>query len=177
MSDQYITKEYKELNRELYRTSEKFGNAVGDRWLPQIKELSDKVGGVITILDYGCGRGNLVRTLNQEGFEAMGYDPAVEEWNNTPMDPVDMVVCCDVLEHVEYEFIEVTLDRLKRLATKAFFAVIALRPSDKTLADGRNAHISLLSSEKWLSLLNSKFIGGRRLNRNTKSKIHYGWTR
>jgi 2-polyprenyl-3-methyl-5-hydroxy-6-metoxy-1,4-benzoquinol methylase len=59
------------------------------------------------------------------------------------------VVCTDVLEHVEtVEILGTVLTHLRQLARKAVLLVVATRPSNKTLADGRNAHL-LQHEEAW----------------------------
>jgi hypothetical protein len=65
----------------------------------------------------------------------------------------DLVVCTDVLEHVEPELLDTVLRHLRSLARKAVFVVIATRPSNKTLSDGRNAHLIVETAEWWIAHL------------------------
>ena len=53
------------------------------------------------------------------------------------------------MEHVEPEFVGAVLRSIRFLALKKAFFVISLRPADKVLADGRNAHLSLHPAEWW----------------------------
>lgn len=67
------------------------------------------------VLDYGCGRGHLVRTLEADGCDALGFDPDPEcrsRWNGSgafvttreealDKGPFDLVVCQRVLCVVE----------------------------------------------------------------------------
>ena len=168
-----ISEKYKKLNIELHQSNEIFGNG-GDKWLFKIQQLAGRTNSK-SILDYGCGKGELIHVLKKQGFEVQGYDPAVEEWGNYPICKVDMVVCCDVLEHVEEEFVVATLDKLKELSRKAFFAVIALRPSNKVFSNGDNTHITLLSAEEWMERLFKRFVKGKRLSWKNPNKLLFEW--
>ncbi len=79
----------------------------------------------------------------------MGYDPAIEGLDDEP-EPADLVVCGDVLEHIEPECLDAVLDDLKRCTVKAIFLTVATRPAKKTLSDGRNAHLIQQPAEWWL---------------------------
>ena len=175
MKDQLISDSYRKLNQELHQSNESFGNG-GDKWTLQIQAIAKGME-VVSILDYGCGKGRLGQALEKRGFKVQGYDPAVEQWSTYPEHSVDMVVCCDVLEHVEKEFMDATLDGLRNLSKKAFFAVVALRPSNKTLPNGDNAHITLFSAEKWMKELTHRFTGGERLFWRNQNKLLFKWTR
>ena len=170
---QYISEEYRQLNAELHKTNKVFGNG-RNKWMPCIKQIAREVS-IKTVLDYGCGKGNLVEALRKVGFVVEGYDPAVAKYEAIPESGSDLVVCCDVLEHVEEEFVEDVLDRLKELSSTAFFAVIAMRPSNKILSDGRNTHITLFPSEKWMELLQSRFPEGSRISYRNKNKLIFKW--
>jgi 2-polyprenyl-3-methyl-5-hydroxy-6-metoxy-1,4-benzoquinol methylase len=104
-------------------------------------------------LDYGCGQGALGRALNQEISE---YDPAIAGKDSSPQ-PADLVICTDVLEHIEPECLESVLDHLKSLTKEALFAVISTRPAKKTLADGRNAHLIIEPWSFWEEKLARRF--------------------
>jgi hypothetical protein len=91
-----------------------------------------------TVLDYGCGQAKLSRHLRFLGCH--NYDPAIPRFAAEP--PVcDLVVCTDVLEHVEPECLDSVLAHLREKARLGAFLVIALRyDSTKLLADGTNPH-------------------------------------
>lgn len=99
-----------------------------------------------SILDYGCGEGMLAKALApRRVFE---YDPGIRGKERLPK-PADMIVCTDVLEHVEQERVPVVLDHIFRLTAKAAYFVIALRPANAILPDGRNAHLTVQEAEWW----------------------------
>jgi SAM-dependent methyltransferase len=54
------------------------------------------------ILDYGCGSGLFVRYLKENGYQAIGFDPFVERFNDPGIlqRKFDVVVLQDVIEHV-----------------------------------------------------------------------------
>ncbi len=112
------------------------------------------------MLDYGAGRGSLaeaLRLLVPADIRISEYDPAVPRIQDMPVF-ADLVVTTDVLEHVEPERLGAVLAHLRLLARKAIFAVIATRPSNKVLSDGRNAHLILEQDAWWVErLLKARF--------------------
>lgn len=106
------------------------------------------------ILDYGCGKRTLETAL---GYFIRNYDPAFPELAEPPKYPADLVVCSDVLEHIEPEFLDAVLDDLQRLTRKMGYFVIATGPAQKTLADGRNAHLIQEGPRWWLPKIMQRF--------------------
>lgn len=111
-----------------------------------------------SILDYGAGQGSLQAALNARGvaWKVQSYDPAVEKFSADPA-PADLVVCADVLEHVEGEKLGAVIDHLANLTRTALFVVVGLTPTAKTLSDGRQAHISLHPPTWWRAALGRRF--------------------
>ena len=121
-----------------------------------------KKEGVCSVLDYGCGKGTLVSSINRAFPEVSGvsyheYDPFVEGKDARPK-PADLVFCGDVMEHVEPECVDATIRHIAGLTRKHAIFIIALTPAMKTLPDGRNAHICQKSSDWWLSYLRKNFV-------------------
>jgi hypothetical protein len=101
-----------------------------------------------TILDYGCGSmQNLKKVLDCEVMY-LGYDPAIPEFSAKV--PSDLVVCIDVLEHIEPELLENVLDDLQQLTKRWAFMTVHTGPARKTLSDGRNAHLIQQPPAWWL---------------------------
>ena len=152
-----ITADYKEQNKKLHETKPEYGIS-SQRWGNEVKMLAAKFQAE-SVLDYGCGKGEL---KNAVGFaftclvDYREYDPAIEGKDETP-DPADLVVCTDVMEHIEPELLDNVLDELERLTKKAIFITVDTRPAKKFLDDGRNAHLIQESSEWWLPKLMSRF--------------------
>lgn len=140
-----ITPEYAALNTELHERSESYGSGA---W----RKAQDVIAIIVTeqyssVLDYGCGKGTLARDL-RECVDVREFDPAISG-KDAPPAPADLVVCLDVLEHVEPDLLEDTIKHLHSLAAKELFLTIACRPSTQTLADGRNAHLIVEDREWW----------------------------
>ncbi len=127
----------------------------GRKWA-DLAEAAFTVHHCMDVLDYGCGQGSLGRELAARGIRVANYDPAVPEWA-TPPSSADLVVCSDVLEHVEPDKVEAVLDHLQALARVALLVVVSTVPTAKTLSDGRQAHISLHPREWWASRLAARF--------------------
>jgi len=102
-----------------------------------------------SILDFGCGKGNLVIKLKETypNINIYGYDPANPEYNKE-VPCVDMVVSTDVLEHVEPEYIEDTIEMLS-LKGKFHYHLISCAPAKLILPDGRNAHLIQEGPDWW----------------------------
>ncbi len=103
-----------------------------------------------SILDYGCGEQALAEALKPR--RVMGYDAGIIERAGLPK-PADLVVCTDVLEHVEPDKLDAVLDHIRRLASKGAYLVIATRPAKAILPDGRNAHLIVEPAEWWIDKL------------------------
>ena len=141
---QLITEEYRDLNKKLHEEREDYG-ASSARWAPQIRDLCEHLE-TKDVLDYGCGKCKLAFNLP---FTINNYDPCIDEFNYEP-DPADIVVCTDVLEHIEPDCIDDVISHLLVLTKKCLFLNVATRPAAKTLADGRNAHLIVQSANWWI---------------------------
>ena len=146
-----ISEEYRSLNKQLHKESQHYGTS-GYLHAKQIKELCMSLG-TKDVLDYGCGKSTLAKNLP---FDIKEYDPCIQG-KDSPPKQADIVVCTDVLEHIEPENIDSVLDDIKSLAKKAVFLTIATYPANKTLPDGRNAHLIQEMPEWWVDKLNSRF--------------------
>ena len=91
-----------------------------------INQMIEKLG-VTELLDYGSGRGAIVPHIKAgHELKIQLYDPAIEEYAGTAI-PMQMVLCIDVLEHVEPEFRAAVLDDLKR-CTNAVILIVSATP-------------------------------------------------
>jgi len=107
-----------------------------------------------SVLDYGCGQGHLARLL--EGIEVEEYDPAIPGKQDEP-GKADVVVCADVLEHIEPELLGNVLLHLYACTRRHIVLVIATGPSRKVMADGRTAHLIVRPADWWHSRLSGLF--------------------
>lgn len=117
----------------------------GLRWAEEMPELARRFE-CKNLLDYGCGKGTL--SMAFEKGVVQNYDPAVEEFSEVPTEKRDLVVCTDVLEHVEPEYLDNVLKHIASLTGNVAFFIIATRKANRTLFDGRNAHL-IIEDEKW----------------------------
>lgn len=137
-----ISAEYAALNAQLHRENLAYGVG-GGRHAPTVLKLAKKVE-TQSILDYGCGKGYLAKAIP---FPIWEYDPAIPGKEASPR-PADLVVCSDVLEHIEPERLKYVLEDLQRCVRRLGYFVIHTGPAGKTLADGRNTHL-IQQGQKW----------------------------
>lgn len=137
-----ISEQYRELNAQKHRTSPVYGS-YGDRLAEFVRKLAKDIGAT-SILDYGCGKRQLEKAL---GFAINNYDPAIPGCEASP-EPADLVICADVLEHVEPECLENVLDDLVRVTKEKLILMIDTAPANKHLPDGRNAH-QIIEPMRW----------------------------
>lgn len=138
-STERITPDYIAMNRALHANRKTYG-ASGHRWADKIRHMRDA-----SILDYGCGKGTLKTAL---GWDISEYDPAIPGKDADPH-PHDCVVCTDVLEHIEPECLDNVLKHIASLMRVSGLLVVATRAANKSLPDGRNAHLIIEPWEWW----------------------------
>ena len=148
---QLISDEYRKLNEKLHEDNRFYGVS-GLKHVEKVLGLS-KVYQTQDILDYGCGKSTLALNLP---FTIKEYDPCIKKHSALP-EPADIVICTDVLEHIEPDCISDVLNHIVRLNKKAAYINIATRPAKKLLPDGRNAHILVKPSSWWIQEFNSRF--------------------
>lgn len=144
-----ISPKYAAMQRILHADPEGYGER-GDKWAGIVLQLAIEYEAG-SILDYGCGAGSLAKALRSQplnGMRIAEYDPAIPGKDGLPAF-ADLVVCTDVLEHVEKELFPAVLQHLKMLARKALWVVVATQESNKRLADGRNAHLIVKPAWWW----------------------------
>lgn len=150
-----ISASYREMNTKLHHDRLDYGVG-GGRHVPTVVKLAESLK-TTSVLDYGCGKGYLGRAMP---FPIWEYDPAITGKDTTAR-PADLVVCLDVLEHIEPEKLEFVLDDLRRVTRKVAYFVIHTGPSSKTLADGRNAHLIQKPMKWWNKHIGRHFHIGK----------------
>lgn len=147
-----ISENYRDLNAQLHIKYPSFGTS-GKKWAIAILYLYKKLK-LKSILDYGCGKQTLSAALPE--LNIIGYDPAIKELSRHPS-PAELIVCGDVLEHIEPNHLDQVIDDLYKLTQKLVFIVLSTREAKKTLPDGRNAHLIVRPADWWVNALNPKF--------------------
>lgn len=139
-----ISEGYRKQLEQMHVEKEHFGKR-SSIWAKPVFEMC-AVLETEDVLDYGCGKGELNLHLP---FAVKGYDPGVPKYVKTP-EPADVVVCTDVLEHIEPDHLDDVLADLKRVTRKALMLHVHTKPANKTLPDGRNAHLIVQDKDWWM---------------------------
>lgn len=144
-----ISPEYVALNKQLHSSPQGFGGS-GHKNADAILLLIEKYG-LKSILDYGAGQGTLKTFVDTFRTDAVitNYDPACEAYSEKPRHQFDLVVCTDVLEHIEPEYLANVLAELWEYSSRFVYLLVCCVPANKTLPDGRNAHLIQQSPEWW----------------------------
>lgn len=147
--ERYISPKYLKKQQWLHDQPKGYGGR-GDKWAGPVKHMLRNYH-CQTMLDYGCGQGTLVQGLQGRPnlpVTFYEYDPAIPGKDYINQMFFDLVVCTDVLEHVEPDKLPIVIDHLFRLTGKILFLVIATRPSNKWFPNGQNAHL-IIEPESW----------------------------
>lgn len=102
-----------------------------------------------SILDYGCGRSDLVAHFWLDGERRIArYDPAIPPIRRMPPNAFDLVLACDVMEHIPMAGVDRVLEEIRGKSEAAFFT-ISTKLARAKLPDGRNSHVTLLRHSEW----------------------------
>lgn len=150
-----ISEEYRK-EQEILHSRGDYG-VVGAKYGQMVSGIIDKLE-INTLLDYGAGkRMSLTETLKPErSIKYQAYDPGVPEMADNPS-PAEMVVCCDVIEHIEPELLENVLDDLENLTEVVLFISVHCGPAGKVLSDNRNAHLTQKPLDWWFPKFSERF--------------------
>ena len=125
-----------------------------------------------SILDFGCGKGGTADWIEQLHPRARvhRYEPGIEQYSSEAWKSRywDCIYSVDVLEHIEVKDLEGktgVLAWFNSCIRDTTFHIIDLDPAKKTLADGRNAHVTLLEPEEWRHVFDSVMC-------NTRTELH-----
>lgn len=146
-----ITDGWREQNRLLHEQDAGYGRSSGVNWTDWTRHYVRRNPRVRTILDYGCGKGALKEQLGSS-FRVAEYDPAIPG-KDAPPAPADLVICTDVLEHVEAECLDSVLAHLFELARHSLLLDVSCAPGKRTVPDGRLCHIHVQTRLWWLGKL------------------------
>ena len=115
-----------------------------------------KNNNVKTILDYGCGKAKFHSILfnNKKvpgspiGVNITPYDPAVAQFSNKPTGQFDLVLCIDVMEHVQEDKVEEVLKDIFTFSNRIFLTITCY-PATQVLLNGKNAHYTIKEPDWW----------------------------
>lgn len=148
-----ISEEYRNQLVQMHEGCATFGVS-SKPYLEMIRKLSRKFE-ITEILDYGCGKRLVGQHLGKE-LGIREYDPGLPGCAEIPK-PSPMVVCLDVLEHIEPQLLDHVLDHLANLTQTIGLFSISTRPAAKRLPDGRNAHLIIQDENWWLDRIRQHF--------------------
>ncbi len=146
-----ITPEYQALQSQFHLARPDYGIS-GSKYVEPVLSFAEKLQ-TRDILDYGCGKATLQKGIP---FPIQNYDPCNAEYERRPT-PATIVVCTDVLEHIEIDCLKAVLDDIRELTKQLLFVNVACRPAKKFLPDGRNAHLIQENPNWWLTWLLPRF--------------------
>lgn len=150
-----ISEQYRAENNRQHTESTGYGEN-GFRHLQNVLATAGRFG-CESVLDYGCGKGTLAAHAKRiSPLPFANYDPAIPDFAAEPK-PADLVVCTDVLEHIEPICLQDVLQHLASLGNIGFYFQIACRPAKRILSDGRNAHLLIREPYFWLDNVRNHF--------------------
>ena len=106
-----ISDNYLKLQQNLHKNPS-YGVA-SIKFAPNVKKIMEDAK-LSSISDYGAGKKNLQKTLNELGlnnYQYYPYDPVFPEYGEPK--EADLVCCIDVLEHVEEDFVSIYIKNTK----------------------------------------------------------------
>ena len=166
-----LSDEYKQTLRD---THAKYEGRWGATACRHVYDIADVVrdAAPATLLDYGSADGKFKlqarrRELMDE-VEIYEYDPGYEDREDGNI-PCDFVLCVDVLEHIEPDYLDAVLADIKRCTLDRCYLHIAMSPAKQILTDGRNAHLIVEDGTWWLAKLEPLF---KTLDSNIVSMKH-----
>jgi FkbM family methyltransferase len=154
-----ISEEYKELNRKLHDSNTSYGMSGGkhaETVYNLAKTLVTPENPFPLVGDYGAGKGLLAKELAKKGMAILEYDPAIPGKEEL-LPPVDLLICTDVLEHIEPEKLDYVLDDMARCCRQTGYLVISTRKAAKKYDNGKNAHLIIQGKEWWTKKLREYF--------------------
>jgi hypothetical protein len=155
-----ISKSYSQLNNILHKTNITYGCST-KKYKTIILNLINQYN-FTSMIDYGCGK-QTAKTFLPENIKYIPYDPAFKELNTLP-EPNEFLICTDVLEHIEPEYLDNVLKSINDKTLNICFLTISLRPAGKFLSDGRNAHLIVENKEFWLNKIDKNFNNFKIIN-------------
>lgn len=176
------TEQAKEMYEMLYSTGNygKFGSISDSDGRVDIERYLDPEseyywGKFESILDVGCGRGDAVKELQDRGYEAYGVDIAdlsgiwrdkgiVDYCYSAPAHKMldednafDVVMCCDVMEHINPDMVDKTLDEIFRVSGKnLFFSIACCEETPVKNKFNISLHKTIMPPVWWMNRLKEK---------------------
>lgn len=110
----------------------------------------------------------------REQLHVRNYDPGIPADAGMP-EPADLVVCTDVLEHIEPDHLDEVLAHIFGLARRKVILSWALTKAKRVLPDGRNAHLIIEPAKWWVRRIKRHSRGWERVYRQFGQKSATIW--
>ena len=115
-----------------------------------------KENNIKSILDYGCGKAkfhsvlfnNKKLTGSPMNVIITGYDPAVPKFSKKPTGTYDLVLCIDVMEHVQEDQVDEVLKDLFSYGNRVFLTITCYEAM-QILPNNKNAHYTIKEPNWW----------------------------
>ena len=119
-----------------------------------INKIIDK-NNINSLLDFGCGKALEYENdpFEKKDLDIFLYDPYFFKHSKLPKTKYDLTICTDVMEHVERDNLEKTLKDINKFTEKVIFFSISTRLAKKSLPDGRNAHVTIMTENEWNKII------------------------
>lgn len=153
-----LSEEYRQVLKDTHaKAGLAWGNTGSVKFYGNIVKLIKKFE-VTEMLDYGAGPGNLKKRLLGDFPELIvhEFEPARDEVSLSAA-PCKFVVCNDVFEHVEPEYLDAFFEDLQRVVEDRGYFTVCMVPAIKILSDGRNAHLILKPFSWWINKVANYF--------------------
>jgi len=114
-----------------------------------------KTNNINSIIDYGCGKAMAYKDypFEKKKIDIFLYDPYFLKYRKLPKKKFELLICTDVMEHIQKNEIENTLIKMNNYSSKNLYFSICTRPAKKILPDGQNAHVTLMSKNEWMTII------------------------
>ncbi len=160
-----ITKGYRNEMTRRHIASKKWGNSAKRYGGADVLGLLDRFQKIKTVLDFGCGKGAMKEYVDQRTWRKdikwTEYDPGMPGVDTLPQGRYDMVVSCDVLEHIEPNELDETLKQLAGWTQVLSYHNIACTPTGHLFTsgehEGKDVHLIVEPPEWWNDTLAEAF--------------------
>lgn len=162
-------RDYIDAYSELHATRH-YGSSATELHLTTAAKVVRRLG-PRSILDYGCGRSDLVAHFWRDGDRVIErYDPAIPRLKRLPNQQFDLAFVCDVMEHVPMNAVDRVLGEVRSKAPAALFT-ISLKLARARLPDGSNAHCTLLTKSEWTRWIRDYFRAAQELPSHSEHEL------
>lgn len=153
ITNKKLTGEYRLLHEENYN----YGSS-SIELIEEVRLIIDYLKPKI-VLDYGCGKGLLIKALLDiyPEIKFYGYDPSILEFEILPIERADLVINTDVLEHIPEDILPNVIEKISNISQYVFFNLHHTK-AQAVLPNGENAHCTI-KDRRWYEELFRKYFG------------------